>query len=112
MRSATLRWIMVGCSVIIAFILIAQVYWLRHIYNLEQHQFQRNVLKSIEAFLDETGTGENPGHPVKDIVDRMDENTFAIKLSILPPKDSLKSSLSNEFENFGVWTYCKVAVYG
>ncbi len=111
MRSATLRWIMVGCSVIIAFILITQLYWLRHIYNLEQHQFKRNVLKSLEAFLDETGTAENPAQPVKDIVDRMDENTFTVKIGSIPPKDSLRYHLSSEFEYFGVWTYCKVTVY-
>ena len=100
-----------GCSIIIAFILVAQLYWLRHIYNLEQHQFKRNVLKSIEAMLDESGTAENPARPVKDIVDRMDDNTFTVKLGIIPIKDSLKYHLSNEFEYFGVWTSCKVAVY-
>ena len=111
MRSATLRWIMVGCSVIIAFIILAQLYWLRHLYNLEQHQFKRNVLKSLYAVLDETGAASNPQQPVKDIVDRMDENTFVVKLGHILPKDSLKYHLSTEFEYFGVWTYCSVFVY-
>jgi two-component system, OmpR family, phosphate regulon sensor histidine kinase PhoR len=102
---------MVGCSVIIAFIMVAQLYWLRHIYNLEQHQFKRNVLKSLQALLDETGAASDPQQPVKDIVDRMDENTFVVKLGYIPPKDSLKYHLSSEFESFGVWTYCSVFVY-
>lgn len=111
MRSATLRWIMVGCSVIIAFIIIAQIYWLRHIYNLENHQFKRNVLKSIEAVLDETGIAKNPGKPIKDIIDRADENTFVVEIGQMPLKDSLKYHLSTQFEYFGVWSYCKVAVF-
>lgn len=102
---------MVGCSVIIAFIIVAQLYWLRHIYNLEQHQFKRNVLKSLQAMLGETGAAANPKKPVKDIVDRMDENTFIVELGLIPPKDSLKYHLSSEFEYFGVWTYCSVFVY-
>jgi two-component system, OmpR family, phosphate regulon sensor histidine kinase PhoR len=102
---------MVGCSVIIAFILITQVYWLRHIYNLENHQFKRNVLKSVEAMLDETGIAEDPSQPIKDIVDRMDENTFVVEIGKIPLQDSLKYHLSTQFESFGMWSYCKVAVY-
>ena len=111
MRSATLRWIMLGCSLIIAFIMVAQLYWLRHIYNLEQHQFKRNVLKSLQALLDETGAAADPQQPVKDIVDRMDENTFVVELGYIPPVDSLKYHLSSEFEVFGVWANCAVFVY-
>lgn len=111
MRSSTLRWIMVGCSVIIAFIIVTQLYWLRHIYNLEQHQFKRNVLKSLQAMLRETGAAANPQEPLKDIVDRMDENTFIVELGTLPPRDSLEYHLSSEFEYFGVWAYCNVYVY-
>jgi two-component system, OmpR family, phosphate regulon sensor histidine kinase PhoR len=102
---------MVGCSVIIAFIIVTQVYWLRHIYNLEQHQFKRNVLKSVQAMLRETGAAANPKEPLKDIVDRMDENTFIVELGSLPPKDTLEYHLSSEFEYFGVWAYCNVFVY-
>lgn len=61
--------------------------------------------------LDETGAAKDPNQPVKDIVDRMDENTFVIQLGYIPPKDSLKYHLSSEFESFGVWTYCSVFVY-
>lgn len=102
---------MVSCSVIIAFIIVAQLYWLRHIYNLEQHSFKRNVLKSLQALLHETGAAADPKEPLKDIVDRMDENTFLVQLGAIPPKDSLEYHLSKEFEYFGVWAYCKVFVY-
>jgi len=111
MRSATLRWIMVGCSVIIAFIIVAQLYWLRHIYSLEQHQFKRNVLKSLQAMLDDTGAAKDPQQPIKDIVSRVDDNTFLVKMGYIPPKDSLQYHLSTEFESFGVWTYCSVYVF-
>lgn len=103
---------MVGCSVIIGFIIVTQLYWLRHIYNLEQHQFKRNVLKSVQATLRETGAAANPKEPLKDIVDRMDENTFVVELGSIPSRDTLKYHLSKEFEYFGVWAYCNVFVYG
>lgn len=61
--------------------------------------------------LDETGIAEDPAMPVKDIIDRTDENTFIVELGSIPPMDSLKNHLSNQFEYFGVWTFCKVAVY-
>jgi len=61
--------------------------------------------------LRETGAAANPKEPLKDIVDRMDENTFIVELGSVPPKDSLKYHLSSEFEYFGVWAYCNVFVY-
>lgn len=61
--------------------------------------------------LRETGAAANPKEPLKDIVDRMDENTFLVELGSVPPKDSLEYHLSSEFEYFGVWAYCNVFVY-
>ncbi len=111
MRSATLRWIMVGCSIIIAFILLAQLYWLRRLYNLEQHQFRTSVLKSIQGLLDDIPVSKDPHQPVKQSVDIIDEDTYILKLDSVPPKDTLRLYLSNEFEDFGVWTDCDVAVF-
>lgn len=61
--------------------------------------------------LRETGAASNPNEPLKDIVDRMDDNTFLVELSSIPAKDSLKYHLSSEFEYFGVWAYCSVYMY-
>jgi len=111
MRSSTFRWIFVGCSIIIALILVAQVYWLRQTYNLEQHQFRRNVLKAIHALLDDIEGRHNPDVTVKKLVEMTEPNTFLIRVQPIPPADSVRKHLSVEFESYGVWTDCRVVAY-
>lgn len=110
MRSATLRWIMVGCSVIIAFILLAQVYWLRRVYSLEEHHFKFRVLKSIRGLFNDLPADIQRKY-VKEVVEIANPNTYLVQLNAIPPIDSLRRYLSIEFEDFDVWTDCNVAVY-
>lgn len=110
MRSATLRWIMVGCSVIIAFILIAQLYWLRHVYNLEQHQFNSSVLASVRGLFNDMDI-EDETKQIKQVVEVADANTYIVKLASIPNPDSLLHYINNEFEDFNVWTDCNVTVF-
>jgi len=110
MRSATLRWIMVGCSIVIAFILIAQLYWLKRVYNLEQHQFNNSVLASVRGLFNDMDI-EDESKQVKQLVEVVDANTYLVKLAVVPQQDTLLHYLNNEFEDFNVWTDCNVAVF-
>lgn len=100
-----------GCSAIIALIIVAQVYWLRQTYNLEQHQFRRNVLKAIHALLDDIDDKNKPEITVKKSVEMTEPNTYIIRLQSIPPADSVRKHLSIEFEGYGVWTDCRVVAY-
>ncbi len=101
---------MVGCSVIIALILIAQLYWLKRVYTLEEHQFNYGVLKSIRGMFNDMDMADDTKQ-VKQIVELEDANTYLVKLDSVPPKDTVKFYLANEFEDFDVWTDCNVALY-
>ncbi len=102
---------MLGCSIIIAFILIAQLYWLKRVYNLEEHQFNYSVLKSIRGLFGDMDIADDPRQQIKQLVEVVDVNTYLVKLDSIPPKDTLQYYLSNEFEDFDVWTDCSVAVF-
>lgn len=111
MRSTTLRWIMLGITIIIALIIVAQLYWLKRVYTLEQQQFNSGVVKSIRGLFEDVKIADNPKFQVKQIIEIIDQNTYLVKLDSIPNKDSLYSNLSNEFEDFDVWTDCSVGVY-
>jgi two-component system phosphate regulon sensor histidine kinase PhoR len=111
MRSTTLRWIMLSITIIIALIIVAQLYWLKRVYTLEEQQFSSGVVKSIRGLFEDVKIADNPAFQVKQIVEVMDPNTYLIKLDSIPAKDSLYYHLSNEFEDFDVWTDCNVGVY-
>jgi two-component system, OmpR family, phosphate regulon sensor histidine kinase PhoR len=111
MRSTTLRWIMLGITIIIALIIVAQLYWLKRVYNLEQQQFNTAVVKSIRGLFEDVKITESPSFQVKQIIEATDQNTYLVKLDSIPGKDSLYKNLGNEFEDFDVWTDCSAGVY-
>jgi two-component system, OmpR family, phosphate regulon sensor histidine kinase PhoR len=111
MRSTTLRWILLSCSIIISLILLAQLYWLKRLYTLEEQHFNTNVVKSIRGLYNDLKINTDAPKQVSQIVELIDVNTYLVKIDSIPPKDSLLNFLSNEFEDFDVWTDCNVSVY-
>lgn len=101
---------MVGCSLIIAFILVAQLYWLKRVYNLEQHQFNESVLASVSGLFNDMDI-EDETKQIKQVVETTAPSTYLVKLASIPQKDSLLHYLNSEFEDFNVWTDCNVAVF-
>ena len=111
MRSATLRWIMLTSTIIIAMIMILQLYWLKQVYAFEEQQFNSGVIKSIRGLFEDIQIADDPGFQLKQIVETADANTFIVKLDSIPPRDTLQYYLSNEFEDFDVLTDCNVGIY-
>ncbi|MDB5276929.1 MAG: integral rane sensor signal transduction histidine kinase [Ferruginibacter sp.] len=111
MKSTTLRWIMLSITIIIALIIVSQLYWLKRVYTLEEQQFSTGVVKSIRGLFEDVKIADNPAFQVKQIVEVIDQNTYLVKLDSIPNKDSLYYHLSNEFEDFDVWTDCNVGVF-
>jgi two-component system phosphate regulon sensor histidine kinase PhoR len=111
MKSTTLRWIMLSITIIITLIIVSQLYWLKRVYTLEEQQFSTGVVKSIRGLFEDVKIADNPAFQVKQIVEVIDPNTYLVKLDSIPNKDSLYYHLSNEFEDFDVWTDCNVGVF-
>lgn len=111
MRSTTLRWIMLGITLIIALIMASQLYWLKRVYTLEEQQFNSSVVKSIRGLFEDLEIADDPGFQVKQIVETQGPNTYLVMLDSIPSRDSLLHYLSTEFEDFNVWTDCNLAVY-
>ena len=111
MKSTTLKWILMSITIIIVLIIISQLFWLKRVYTLEQQQFNSAVVKSIRGLFEDVKIADNPAFQVKQIVEVIDVNTYLVKLDSIPNKDSLYHHLSNEFEDFDVWTDCNVGVF-
>ena len=54
---------------------------------------------------------DNPGTQLQKLIERPNPNTFLIRVDTIPQKDSLINFLYSEFEDFNVFTDCKMAVY-
>ena len=53
MRSVTIKWMMLIASLLVAAIVVVQLYWLNKVYSYEQKQFNSNVVRSIRGLLED-----------------------------------------------------------
>jgi two-component system phosphate regulon sensor histidine kinase PhoR len=111
MRSSTLKWIVLSTTLLISTIVIVQLYWLKKVYSLEQHQFNTNVVKGIRGVFEDLEMNDNPAMNLHDLIDNPDPNYFLFKADTIPEKDSLTHYLRKEFEDFDVLTDCKLGAY-
>jgi two-component system, OmpR family, phosphate regulon sensor histidine kinase PhoR len=102
---------MLGCSIIIALILLAQLYWLKRVYNLEEQQFNSGVIKSIRGLFSDIDITDDPRMQINQVVNMVDAHTYLVKLNSVPAKDTIEHYLRSEFEDFDVWADCNVGVY-
>ncbi|MEO5685560.1 MAG: HAMP domain-containing sensor histidine kinase [Chitinophagaceae bacterium] len=111
MRSATLKWMLLLLTLLVGIILVVQLYWIRQVYYYEQKEFNTNVVKSIRGVFEDMKIDDNPGTQLQKLIERPNPNSFIIRVDSIPQKDSLVNFLYSEFEDFNVFTDCKVAVY-
>ena len=113
MRSATLKWIVLTGCIVIAIMVGIQLYWLNHVYKLEQKQFKTNVIKSIRGLFEDIDlVGYTAGGHLQPLIaTQPDPNTFIIKMNVIPSKDTLVYYVTNELIDFDVMTECVVAAY-
>ena len=112
MRSATLKWIVLTGSVVIGLIIAIQLYWLNHIYKLEQRQFDTNVIKSVRGLFEDMDLSDSPASHLQQMITmRPSPSTFVIKIINLPHEDTLAFYLTDELMAFNILTECNVALY-
>jgi two-component system phosphate regulon sensor histidine kinase PhoR len=111
MRSLTLKWMMLLLTLLVGAILLVQLFWLNRVYNYEQKEFNTNVVKSIRGICEDMELDDSPGIQIQKLIERPNLNTFLLQVDTLPQKDSLLFYLASEFDDFDVFTDCKMAVY-
>jgi two-component system, OmpR family, phosphate regulon sensor histidine kinase PhoR len=111
MRSATLKWMLLFLTLLVAIILVVQLYWINQVYYYEQKEFNTNVVKSIRGVFEDLRINDNPGIQLQKLIERPHPNSFVIRINTIPQRDSLVNFLYTEFEDFNVFTDCKLAFF-
>jgi two-component system, OmpR family, phosphate regulon sensor histidine kinase PhoR len=96
---------------LVGIILLVQLYWIYRVYNFEQKEFNTNVVKSIRGLCEDMELNDSPGSQIQKLVEHPNLNTFLLQVDTIPQRDSLMFYLNSEFEDFDVFTDCKMAVY-
>jgi len=98
-------------TVLVGIILVVQLYWINKVYFYEQNEFNTNVVKSIRGVCEDMHIDDNPGTQLQKLIEKPNPNTFLIRVDTLPQRDSLINFFYTEFEDFNVFTDCKIAAY-
>jgi two-component system, OmpR family, phosphate regulon sensor histidine kinase PhoR len=111
MRSSTLKWILLSTTVLIALIVMVQLFWLKKVYSFEEKQFHNNVVKSIRGVFEDLEMNDNPAMNLGQLIDNPGANYFLFKADTIPQKDSLTFYMQHEFEDFDVLTDCMIGAF-
>ena len=111
MRSSILKWLVLSATLLIALIVIVQVYWLNKVYSFEKQQFTINVMKSIRGVFEDLEMNDNPAMNLQQLIDNPDPDYFLFKADTIPQKDSLVFYLQHELEDFNVLTNVKIGAF-
>ena len=98
-------------TLLVGVILVVQLYWINRVYSFEEKEFNTNVVKSIRGLCEDMKIDDNPGTQLQKLIEKPDVNTFIIRVDTIPQRDSLINFLYTEFEDFNVFTDCKMTVY-
>jgi two-component system phosphate regulon sensor histidine kinase PhoR len=111
MRSSATRLIIFVTTILIAIIIGFQMHWLSKTYSFEKNEFNTAVLKSIRGLYEDLNLSDETGFQFNNLIEHPSDNVFIFKVDDAPVKDSLMKDLISEFDDFKVYTGCKVAVY-
>ena len=111
MRSSATRLIIFITTILIAVIIGLQMHWLNKTYSYEKKEFNTSIVKCIRGLYEDMDLADEPGANLNKLIENPDENTFIFRVYEVPPRDTLISAIMNEFDDFKVYTDCKVAGY-
>ena len=111
MRSNTIRLFILIASLLIAAIIVVQVYWLNKTYTYEKNEFNTSVIKSIRGVYEDLPLLYESSEKLQTLIEKVDADSYLFRSDSLPPKDSLVLYVHNEMEDFDIFTDCKLAAY-
>lgn len=111
MRSATLKWIVLLSTLVVAIIIIVQLYWLNKIYSYEQKQFDTDIVKAVRGLFEDVDLTNSPVSDLKKRIEHPDPNTFYVRIEKVPARDSLVKFITAEFQDFGVNADCRISIF-
>jgi len=111
MRSSATRLLILITTILIAVIIGLQMHWLSKTFAFEKNEFNTAVLKSIRGLYEDLNLSDETGFQFNNLIEHPADNIFVFKVDDAPLKDSLMKALISEFDDFKVYTGCKVAVY-
>lgn len=111
MRSKAFKWIVLSAALLVAAIIIIQLFWLNRVYSFEQKNFNVNVVKSIRGLYEDVELRNSASLNLQTLIEHPQPDYFLFHVDAIPPADTLKLYLKQELEDFDVLTDAYISVY-
>lgn len=111
MRSSTTRKLILFLAVTIGAIIALQIHWLQKTFAFEKNEFNTAVIKSVRGLYEDITLTDDASSHLSAMIEHPTPNTFLFRADSIPNRDSLTFYLKSEFEDFGVFTECQLAVF-
>ncbi len=110
-RSKTLRLALLLSTILVAIIIIVQLFWLQKIYKYEEKQFNINVSKSIKSIYAKMELVNDVSDIVQKVIENPKPDLYLVRIDCTPSLQNLWTNLKEELTDFDVFTDCQAAVY-
>lgn len=113
MRVKSLKWVILGITILLGVLVLFQVTWLQRIYAYEAHQFRTAVVKSLRNLSKDVDLGVRSNLQFETQLEHMSErDVFMLHIDKVPVQaDLLVQSLKASFMDYNVLTNCQVVLY-
>ena len=110
-RSKTLRWLIILSTLLVAVIVVVQLFWLQKIYRFERKQFNLNVTKSIRGLFNTIDLTNDSTFTFEKNIELPQMESYITKIDKIHSIDSISSAFSKELTDFDILTDCKISIY-
>lgn len=110
-RSKTLRWLIILSTLLVAVIVIVQLFYLQKIYRLERKQFNANVTKSIKGLFSSMDLINDSTFTFDKNIELPQPEAYIAKVDKIRSIDSISTYFSKELTDFDMLTDCKISIY-
>ena len=110
-RAKTVRIGILISTIVIGLIIVIQVFWLRKIYNYEEKEFDKSVIKVIKGLYEDIKLEVEPIGPLNEIISKPESHIYIARVENWQPSDSILFYLQNEMEDFNIFADCKLSLY-
>lgn len=111
MKSATLRTIVIGVTILLALVMGVQLYWVSKTYKLEEKEFNIKVNSALRSVVEAIRIAHHDNAPFAGVVMQEGHNFFIADTKYVADTDETEFLLRKAIEEYDIFTSFKFGIY-
>lgn len=111
MKSATLRTIVIGVTILLVLVMGVQLYWVSKTYKLEEKEFNIKVNSALRSVVEAIRISHHDNKPFAGVVMQQQHNYFIADTKYVADSDETEFLLKKAIEEYNIFTSFKFGIY-